>query len=193
MLTEFARKAPYDLALDSEVSPNARHFHLMIAPIDAFGNPAPIATGFTLPNGAEQPFFHVMFPNVEATAHPLGAETASSPTPTTTEATPSPAPAPSTGQVREIHVEASSFHFDPAEITVREGETVRFVVESADIYHTFTLKRNKVDAEPIFSLALYPDQEPKTVEWTPEEAGDYYLYCKPHESLGMTGTITSEP
>jgi len=62
MLTEFVRKAPYDLAFDNEVNPNATHFHLMIPPVDPFGNPAPIPTGFTLPNGQELPFFHVMFP-----------------------------------------------------------------------------------------------------------------------------------
>lgn len=137
--------------------------------------PCPGPTGFILPNGEEQPFFHVMFPEVEASARPLGAETASPPAPTT-EATPSPAPTSSNEEVREIHVEASSFHFDPAQITVKEGETVRFVVEAVDIYHTFTVKRNREDAEPSFNLALYPDQEPITVELVPQEAGDYYLY-----------------
>ncbi len=65
MLTEFARVQPYDQAFDAQVNPNSRHLHLQIAPFNLKGESAPVPTGFTLPNGMEQPFLHVMFPALQ--------------------------------------------------------------------------------------------------------------------------------
>lgn len=70
MLTEYARKEGYKLAKDSEVTPQRRHFHLMVAPFmpvkdgHSFTHKN-VSTGFTLPNGKELPFWHVMFQNLE--------------------------------------------------------------------------------------------------------------------------------
>lgn len=68
MLTELVRGDDYKLAFDSEVNPDYRHFHLIIPPFTPQGEQSPVPTGFTLPNGMEQPFMHVMFPNVTAEA-----------------------------------------------------------------------------------------------------------------------------
>lgn len=73
MLTEYARTGAYELAFDDEVSPSARHFHVMVAPVmpaEGTGElqPSPVKTGFTLPNGEPLPFWHVMFENVETQA-----------------------------------------------------------------------------------------------------------------------------
>ena len=73
MLTEYVRTAGYRLAADSAVGPTRRHFHLMLPPMmpdmDA-GHfvKSPVPTGFTLPNGMELPFWHVMFENLEVDA-----------------------------------------------------------------------------------------------------------------------------
>lgn len=73
MLTEYVRKENYELAMDDEVSPGRRHFHLMVPPM----RPQPeeqnfvhdnVETGFNLPNGMELPFWHVMFENLEINA-----------------------------------------------------------------------------------------------------------------------------
>jgi plastocyanin len=189
MLTEFVRKPPYDLAFDNEVNPNAVHFHLMIPPVDPFGNPSPIPTGFMLPNGKELPFFHVMFPTTQAEAQPLG-ERSTAGSPTGPAAAPTPAQAGTSGQVaREITVTAENLTFTPSEITLKKGETVRFVAQAKDIFHTFTVKKDKADSDSLFSLNLLPGKEPQTYEFTPTETGDLYFYCIPHEGLGMHGVI----
>lgn len=70
MLTEYVRGEGYKLANDTEVTPERKQFHLMIAPFkpDPAKNifvPAPVHTGFMLPNGKEMPFWHVMFENLD--------------------------------------------------------------------------------------------------------------------------------
>ncbi len=70
MLTEYARTDGYELASDSEVTPQRRHFHLMVAPFAPVKGKHTfthenVSTGFTLPNGKELPFWHVMFQNLD--------------------------------------------------------------------------------------------------------------------------------
>ncbi len=73
MLTEYVRTKGYKLAFDSEVTPTAMHFHLMVPPFKpnmktmAFEK-APVKTGFKLPNGMSLPFWHVMFEAVQVNA-----------------------------------------------------------------------------------------------------------------------------
>lgn len=74
MLTEYVRTTGYKLAFDHEVTPTRVHFHLMVPPMKPLMREgrfehAPVKTGFTLPNGMELPFWHVMFENLE-----IGAE-----------------------------------------------------------------------------------------------------------------------
>jgi len=73
MLTEYVRTEGYQLAHDHEVSPTRRHFHLMVAPFMPVQGEHKfqhndVATGFTLPNGMELPFWHVMFENLNINA-----------------------------------------------------------------------------------------------------------------------------
>ncbi len=70
MLTEYVRTQGYRLAFDREVTPTRQQFHLMVAPFKPVMKegrfiPSPVKTGFTLPNGVELPFWHVMFENLE--------------------------------------------------------------------------------------------------------------------------------
>ena len=69
MLTEYARTEGYELASDAEVGPTRRHFHLMVAPFMPVQGEHKfkhnnVKTGYTLPNGQELPFWHVMFENL---------------------------------------------------------------------------------------------------------------------------------
>lgn len=73
MLTEYARTEGYKLASDAEVTPTRLHFHLMVAPFmpvqgEGTFKHENVKTGFTLPNGMELPFWHVMFENLEIEA-----------------------------------------------------------------------------------------------------------------------------
>lgn len=74
MLTEYVREHDYKLADDRAITPERLQFHLMIAPFrpdpehDVFV-PDPVHTGFTLPNGKEMPFWHVMFENLDVESH----------------------------------------------------------------------------------------------------------------------------
>ncbi len=77
MLTEYVRKEGYKLAFDHEVNPTKRHFHLMVPPM----KPLPdqdqyehknVKTGFSLPNGKELPFWHVMFGSLDIQAQRRG-------------------------------------------------------------------------------------------------------------------------
>ena len=70
MLTEYVRGENYALVEDSEVTPTRRHFHLMVAPFMPVQGEHKfthnnVSTGFTLPNGMELPFWHVMFENLD--------------------------------------------------------------------------------------------------------------------------------
>ena len=69
MLTEYVRTEGYELAFDEEVDPKAKHFHIMVAPFmpdpeNLSYTQDPVRTGFTLPNGKQLPFWHVMFEDV---------------------------------------------------------------------------------------------------------------------------------
>lgn len=194
MLTEFVRKAPYDLAFDSEISPNSTHFHLMIPPVDPFGNPNPVPTGWELPNGAEMPFFHVMFPVVEASATPLGATEEAAAADSAGDAAAQDAivvhETPSNdSNIREIEIVAGDLAFNVQNIEIQKGETVRFIARSTDIFHTFTLKESTDATELLFNLNLFPDADPQVVEVTFNEAGEFYFLCLPHESMGMNGPV----
>lgn len=168
MLTEFVREAPYDLAFDEGVNPNARHLHMIVPPFTVYGDPSPVTTGFILPNGMEQPFLHVMFPDVQVEAGRIPQQQA--------EAS------------RKIEVRAKSFEFGPNAIEVIAGQPVEFVAHSEDIFHTFSVKLNQEAAEDLFSLDLFPG-ETVTYLFTPTESGTLYVYCKPHQALGMVGAI----
>jgi plastocyanin len=88
-----------------------------------------------------------------------------------------------------IEVTARSYEFDPATIEVPVGVPVRFVVESVDIYHTFTVKESEEAEEMLINLDLFPDEGAVETVYTFEESGEYYLYCIPHEAQGMVGSI----
>jgi plastocyanin len=95
-------------------------------------------------------------------------------------------------EARTIEVIARSYEFEPDTIRVQAGQTVEFVVSSPDIYHTFTIKESRQATQNIVNLDVHPEREPARVRHTFEKPGEFYLYCIPHEGLGMTGTIIVE-
>jgi plastocyanin len=83
-----------------------------------------------------------------------------------------------------IEVTATSFEFDPQEITVEAGEDIAIVLTSDDILHDFTI--DELDAH----VAADADE---TAEggFTAEEPGRYTYYCtvEGHRDEGMEGTL----
>jgi len=73
MITCHVRDENYHLVFDDGVDCSRIHTHLMLPNVqimaDGNGNyeevASPVPTGFTLPNGMEQPFLHVMFENIQ--------------------------------------------------------------------------------------------------------------------------------
>ena len=72
---------------------------------------------------------------------------------------------------RVIDVVATRYAFEPAEIEVGAGETVRLMVRSGDGLHGFEIKALKIKKE------LPRGAAPIAIEFTPATAGRYPILC----------------
>lgn len=77
---------------------------------------------------------------------------------------------------------SGEYKYDPAEMTFSAGETVTFTLTSETEYHTF-----EVDELDIFVEVEAEDTQ--TFTFTFDEPGEYELFCTPHLTQGMVGTI----
>ena len=121
-----------------------------------------------------------------------GGAPAAPPTPTVAAAAPTPAqPAPSSGG-RVVRIEnqdkggSGVYQFVPSELNFEVGETVTFEITAETEFHTFTVDDLGIDV----SLEA---GETVTHTYTFDKAGVFKLLCIPHETFGMTGTITVSP
>ncbi len=87
-------------------------------------------------------------------------------------------------------VSAGTISFMPKELTIHEGDTVRWV--RAIGTHTVTSGTGSADpdAGKLFNAGL--STADPLFEYTFDTAGTYPYFCQIHESSGMTGTITVE-
>jgi cytochrome c oxidase subunit 2 len=88
---------------------------------------------------------------------------------------------------RRIEVTATSFEFDPDEITITAGEDVAIVLTSDDLLHDFTI--DELDAH----VAADAD-ETNEGGLRADEPGRYTYYCtvEGHRDAGMEGTLIVE-
>ena len=121
-----------------------------------------------------------------------GGAPAAPPTPTVAAAAPAPAqPAPSSGG-RVVRIEnqdkggSGVYQFVPSELNFEVGETVTFEITAETEFHTLTVDDLGIDV----SLEA---GETVTHTYTFDKAGTFKLLCIPHETFGMTGTITVSP
>jgi cytochrome c oxidase subunit II len=77
-------------------------------------------------------------------------------------------PAEESAQTIEIH--AKRFAFEPAEITVRSGETVHLHIVSDDVPHSLVVKGLGIDATVTKS-------HPADIAFTPKQPGDFAGRC----------------
>jgi cytochrome c oxidase subunit 2 len=73
--------------------------------------------------------------------------------------------------VHDVQIVASRFAFEPANIQVVAGESVRIVVRSTDGTHGFSIPKLKID------LRIPDSGDPVTAEFTAPAAGEYEIAC----------------
>ncbi|CAN5771668.1 hypothetical protein BH20GEM1_BH20GEM1_13170 [soil metagenome] len=92
------------------------------------------------------------------------------------------------GPVAErVEIEATSYAYSPASITVPAG-TIRFVIHNgADIVHGFEVEGQGMEEE----IAEIQPAATDSLTVTFEEAGTYEIYCPvdDHEQRGMVGSL----
>lgn len=74
MVTENVRNEDYELMIDGELPRTGVDTHVILPPVavtEIGPQPAPVPTGYELPNGGEQPFAHVMFDDTDTEGLPV--------------------------------------------------------------------------------------------------------------------------
>jgi plastocyanin len=94
--------------------------------------------------------------------------------------------APASAAVHDVQQQGLTF--DPAQITINQGDVVRW--HWNDGIHTVTngVNPNSVDAGALFDAPI--DAGHATFEYTFDTAGSYPYFCTYHFGLGMTGAVT---
>lgn len=115
------------------------------------------------------------------------------------------APMPATGTTHTVNMvvtEQGEYRFQPAEITVKQGDAIKWVMVSGGPHNVAF--QNVADASAKSQLAAnMPNQaaeltspmfmnpgEEYTVSFAGIPAGTYDYVCTPHLALGMTGKVT---
>ena len=114
-------------------------------------------------------------------------------------------PAATTGTAHDVNMEldGSTYKFEPASLTIKSGDVVRFHDVSGGPHNvSFYTDSIPAGAAAVLTAGM-PDQtaplsgpllvEPNavyTVSFAGAPAGTYKLYCLPHTAMGMKATIT---
>lgn len=88
--------------------------------------------------------------------------------------------------VRTVEIRATEFSFEPAEIDVDKGETVRLkLINAGSLSHNIHLAGASVKTETVQSGAS------DTIQFTAESGGTIKFFCNVpgHKQAGMTGRI----
>ncbi len=75
--------------------------------------------------------------------------------------------------------------FDPAEVTIRAGQTVRWENHERRQFHNVWFRDLGEDPHPY----IFPEEH---IEKTFDESGEYAYVCEPHEDRGMVGVVIVE-
>lgn len=139
------------------------------------------------------------------------AATASTPTPTSSSAPASPnspaqSAAPITGQTVEVKMlqdPQGNYRFDPAQVTIKSGDGVKFIMVSGGPHNVAfdpaqippgakaQLSANmQQQVSELSSPMMMNPNETYTISFGNMPPGKYEFHCTPHLAMGMKGTIT---
>ncbi|MCA9371566.1 cupredoxin domain-containing protein [Candidatus Woesebacteria bacterium] len=92
-------------------------------------------------------------------------------------------------QVKTFEITGQNFSFDPAEITVNKGDTVKIVFKSVEGNHNFVLDEFDNAKTDILGAG-----ESETIEFVADRVGTFEYYCAVgnHRAMGMVGTLIVE-
>lgn len=84
-----------------------------------------------------------------------------------------------------IIIEGGMFYFEPNEIRVKKGETVKITFNNKGGLHDFVLEKFNVRTKVIKA------GEAEVIEFTPNELGEFEFYCSVgnHRQQGMVGKL----
>ncbi len=115
------------------------------------------------------------------------------------------AAAPATGQTHEVKMigDATGYKFDPANITVKQGDAVKFVMTSGGPHNvtfqnvTDPAAKAQLDAnmpgqkmgELAGPMVMQPN-EAYVISFAKVPPGKYDFICTPHAAMNMKGSIT---
>src|SRR5258705_7061204 len=115
------------------------------------------------------------------------------------------APAPATGQTHEVKMigDATGYKFEPANLTVKQGDAVKFVMVSGGPHNvtfqnvTDAAAKAQLDAnmpgqkmgELSGPMVMQPN-EAYVVSFAKVPPGKYDFICTPHAAMNMKGSIT---
>lgn len=90
-----------------------------------------------------------------------------------------------TGVVKEITVTGSNYKFEPANLTVNKGDTVKVIFKNSGGMHDFVIDEFNAKSK------IIPDGQEATVEFVADKSGTFKYYCSVgnHRSMGMEGTL----
>ncbi|HWE42239.1 MAG TPA: plastocyanin/azurin family copper-binding protein [Gemmatimonadaceae bacterium] len=124
-------------------------------------------------------------------------------TPTTTATGNTTAAAPITGKVHEVKMigDGTTYKFEPAELTIKQGDGVKWVMVSGGPHNvafidTPAAAQAQLSAnmpsqmKELTSPMMMTANENYTVSFGNIPAGAYNYHCEPHAAMGMKGKIT---
>jgi len=115
------------------------------------------------------------------------------------------AAAPATGQTHEVKMtgDATGYKFDPANLTVKQGDAVKFIMVSGGPHNvafqnvTDAAAKAQLDANmpgqkmgELSGPFIMQPNEAYTISFAKVPAGKYDFICTPHAAMNMKGSIT---
>ena len=85
-----------------------------------------------------------------------------------------------------VTVDSTSLRFSPSEVTITEGQAVRFMWAGQALAH------NAVADDGLFDSGEPERDVDYRFVFEPGTAGTHTFVCEPHASVGMVGTVTVE-
>ena len=200
LLTEMNRVDGHKLAMDNQVTPTRRYFHVLVPSfLPAKDNRSyirhDVRTGLPLADGRELPFWHVIFENSEIGSRRLEPATPEQPASTTLQRGSDGTGQTADANAAEIVIGMTELQFVPRQITIKIGQTVTWK-NTSEVLHTVTAdprlaqNPNHVQlpsgVEPFNSGDLPPGA---TFRYTFRVPGAYQYFCILHEYAGMIGKV----